>query len=81
MRLPSTSVGLLVSCAVLAHAALAADVRVVPAKVEFRDTFARRQLLVSSDGHDATRQAQYVSGKPEIVSVDATGYLVPQRDG
>lgn len=81
MRLPSSSVGLLVSCAVLAHAALAADVRVVPAKVEFRDTFARRQLLVSSDGHDATRQAQYVSGKPEIVSVDATGYLVPHANG
>ena len=59
----------------------AADLRVEPAKVEFRDAFARRQLLVSTDGHDATRKAEYLSRKPEIVSVDATGYLVPHANG
>lgn len=64
-----------------AGAILAADVRVEPAQVEFRDAFARRQLLVNVDGHDATRQAQYVSRKPEIVSVDAGGYVVPHANG
>ena len=59
----------------------AADLRVEPAKVEFRDAFARRQLLVNAEGHDATRKAEYVSRKPEIVSVDATGYLVPHANG
>ena len=59
----------------------AADLRVEPAKVEFRDAFARRQLLVSTDGRDATRKAEYVSRKPEIVSVDATGYLIPHANG
>ena len=59
----------------------AADLRVEPAKVEFRDAFARRQLLVSTDGHDLTRKAEYVSRKPEIVSVDASGYLVPHANG
>lgn len=64
-----------------AGAILAADVRVEPAQVEFRDAFARRQLLVNVDGRDATRQAQYVSRKPEIISVDATGYVVPHANG
>ena len=59
----------------------AAELRVEPAKVEFRDAFARRQLLVSTDGHDATRQATYQSRQPSIVAVDATGYLVPHANG
>ena len=59
----------------------AAELRVEPAKVEFRDAFARRQLLVSTDGHDATRQATYLSRQPAIVAVDATGYLVPHANG
>lgn len=59
----------------------AAELRVEPAKVEFRDAFARRQLLVSTDGHDATRQATYQSRQPAVVAVDATGYLVPHANG
>lgn len=58
-----------------------AAVRVEPAQVEFRDAFARRQLLVNVDGRDATRQAQYASRKPEIVTVDASGYVVPHANG
>jgi len=60
---------------------LAAGVEVTPSKVEFRDAFARRQLLVSLEGHDATRSAKYVSHDPKIVSVDSTGYLVPIGTG
>jgi hypothetical protein len=65
----------------MAKAVWAADLRVEPARVEFRDAFARRQLLVSTDGHDATRKAGYVSRRPGIVSVDASGYLVPHANG
>jgi hypothetical protein len=56
-------------------------VRVEPAQVEFRDAFARRQLLVNADGHDATRQARYISRKPEVATVDAGGYIVPRANG
>lgn len=58
-----------------------ADVRIEPARIEFRDAFARRQLLVSVDQRDATRQTKYVSRNPEIVSVDASGYVVPRANG
>ena len=59
----------------------AAELRVEPAKVEFRDAFARRQLLVSDGPSDATRKGTYVSRDPKIVSVDAAGYLVPHANG
>jgi hypothetical protein len=59
----------------------AANVRVEPAQVEFRDAFARRQLLVNADGHDATRQAKYISRKAEVATVDAGGYIVPRANG
>lgn len=59
----------------------AAELRVEPASVQFQDAFARRQLLVSVDGRDATRTANYTSLKPEVVSVDAAGYLVPRANG
>ena len=59
----------------------AAELRVEPARVEFTDAFARRQLLVSVDGRDATRKATYQSRNPEIVSVDPSGYLVPHANG
>jgi hypothetical protein len=61
--------------------AFAADLQIEPTKIEFRDAFARRQLLASSDHHDITRQAQYVSRNPEIVSVDTAGYVVPRANG
>ncbi|MBC8116235.1 MAG: DUF1549 domain-containing protein, partial [Candidatus Saccharimonas sp.] len=59
----------------------AAELRVEPAKVEFRDAFARRQLLVSDGPSDATRKGTYVSRDPKVVSVDAAGYLVPHANG
>ena len=59
----------------------AADLQVAPDKVELRDAFARRQLLVSIDGKDATRRARYISRQPAIASVDAAGYVVPIANG
>jgi hypothetical protein len=49
-------------------------VRVEPAAVRFDDPFARRQLVVSAEGRDVTRQATYVSRQPEVVSIDGKGY-------
>lgn len=60
---------------------LAAEIQVEPQTVEFRDAFARRQLLVSRDGRDVTRASKYVSRSPQVVSVDAGGYLVPMANG
>jgi hypothetical protein len=65
----------------LAASVAAADLRVVPDKVELRDAFARRQLLVSADGVDATRRVQYVSRQPQVATVDAAGFVVPMANG
>jgi hypothetical protein len=59
----------------------AAGLEVEPQSVEFRDAFARRQLLVSLDGRDVTRSSAYVSSDSNVVSVDAGGYLVPHANG
>lgn len=58
-----------------------ADVRVTPERVTFTDAFARRQLVVATDGRDATRQATYTSRSPQIVTIDAKGYAVPIANG
>lgn len=82
MQLTSAKACFLIAGAIALTAEVrAADLKVEPSKVEFNDAFARRQLLVSTDGRDATRKAQYASRKREIVSVDATGYLVPHANG
>lgn len=60
---------------------VAAEIQVEPQTVDFRDAFARRQLLVSRDGRDVTRASKYVSRSPQVVSVDAGGYLVPMANG
>ena len=52
-----------------------------PQQVELTDAYARRQLLVSIDGRDVTRRADWKSLHPDIVSVDATGYATPIADG
>lgn len=60
---------------------VSADVRVTPGQVTFSDAFARRQLVVATDGRDATRQATYISRSPQIVTIDAKGYAVPIANG
>jgi hypothetical protein len=56
-------------------------VSVYPEEVSFHDEFARRQVLVTMDDHDVTRVAEYLSGDPNIASVDVAGYVTPHRDG
>lgn len=59
----------------------AADLKVTPNAVDFRDAFSRRQLLVESEENDLTRDAKYQSANSAIVAVDPTGYLMPVADG
>ncbi|MBI1347613.1 DUF1553 domain-containing protein [bacterium] len=58
-----------------------AEVRVTPERVTFTDAFARRQLVVATEGRDVTRQATYTSRSPQIVTIDAKGYAVPIANG
>src|SRR6478736_2672242 len=73
--------GLLASTAFPIGLVAGADLVVSPAAVELRDAFARRQLLVESDGRDLTRDVAYQSANPAIAVVDAAGYLVPIANG
>ncbi len=52
-----------------------------PTALSFEDAYAGRQLLVSADGQDVTRDARYESGNPSVVRVDAAGYATPTGDG
>ncbi|MCY2966725.1 MAG: DUF1549 and DUF1553 domain-containing protein [Planctomycetota bacterium] len=52
-----------------------------PRTVDFRDAFARRQLLAEFEGADVTRDASYQSADPAVVSVDSKGFLVPVGNG
>ena len=83
MRVPQTLLTCCLSLLCFASAALAADptINVLPAQVELSDAYARRQLIVSFSGRDATRDATYESLNPNIVSVDARGYVTPNADG
>lgn len=59
----------------------AADLSVTPQEIVLQNAFARRQVLVESNGRDMTRQATYRSSHPEIATVDAKGCVQPQADG
>lgn len=62
-------------------ATTAAEVRVTPDRVDIRDAFSRRQLIVTQAGRDVTRQARYESRAANIATVDAGGYVVPAGNG
>lgn len=67
---------------VASQTALAADTLTVqPDSVTLSDPFARRQLLVETNGQDATRSAKFVSSQPNIATVDVSGYVLPIADG
>ena len=76
-----------VQCLALAAAFVASPafaqgpLTVQPDAVTLADPFARRQLLVESNGQDATRSAKFVSSQPSIASVDESGYVLPIADG
>ena len=59
----------------------AEPLRVQPESVTLSDEFARRQLLVTSTDHDATRAVKYSSRDEKIASVDAIGFVTPHLDG
>ena len=76
-----------VQCLALAAAFVASPafaqgpLTVQPDAVTLADPFARRQLLVESNGQDATRSAKFVSSQPSIATVDESGYVLPIADG
>ncbi|MDB5310970.1 MAG: hypothetical protein JWO38_5172 [Gemmataceae bacterium] len=53
----------------------------VPSKVELRDAFDGRQLLVADAGRDLTREAKYSAMNPAVAKVDEKGYVTPTGDG
>jgi hypothetical protein len=59
----------------------AGELSVVPEKLEFRDPFDRRQLLVQGPEGDVTRQVHYESSHPAVLTVDAAGFVVPRGGG
>src|SRR5262249_24898341 len=59
----------------------AAELTVVPQRVELHDAFEGRQLLVALGDRDVTRAARYTSSDPAVVRVDRHGYLSPAGDG
>ncbi|MCA9115858.1 MAG: DUF1553 domain-containing protein [Planctomycetaceae bacterium] len=58
-----------------------AGLDVVPSEVVLEDSFARRQLLVESDGRDVTRTAEYSIADETVARVDETGHVVPVAAG
>jgi len=59
----------------------AAGLDVFPSQVEFHDIYARRQLIVSREQSDVTRQATFTSNQPQVVRVDARGFVTPLTVG
>jgi hypothetical protein len=67
--------------AIIPCRAPAAELICAPTTIEFKDAFAGRQLLVSQDSRDVTREMKYTSGNPAVARVDAAGYVTPTGDG
>ena len=59
----------------------AAELQIFPTQVELSDAHARRQLVVSLDQADVTRQATYTSTNPQVVKVNARGFVTPLAAG
>ncbi len=72
---------LILSAALAGSTVVHAGLQVSPSRVEFKDAFARRQLLVEANGRDVTREATYKTGDANVTRVDAAGYLVPIGNG
>src|SRR3990172_8071071 len=71
------AIGFVVALLGKAITAHAGPVSVTPQEIRFDDAFARRQLVVSRDGSDVTRDAKYRSADPAVARVDAMGGVVP----
>lgn len=68
-------------CGWMAASVCAAELSIFPQQLELTDAYARRQLIVSHDQSDVTRQASYQSTDPQIVKVDSKGFVTPVAAG
>ncbi len=68
-------------CGLSALPLSAAELQIFPTQVELSDAHARRQLVVSLDQSDVTRQATYTSTNPQVVKVDSRGFVTPLAAG
>jgi hypothetical protein len=55
----------------------AAGLEVFPQTVELNDVYARRQLIVTRDQADVTRQVSFASADPKIAEISAHGIVTP----
>lgn len=79
-RFATVSVTLLVALSAFSEV-FAGPLSVKPDSVSLSDPFARRQLLIETDGRDVTREAKFDSIQPTIATVDDAGYVTPVADG
>ncbi len=66
------------SCAAVAGAA---TLSVTPPRVRLADVYDGRQLIVTQDGVDVSRQARYESSQPGVATVDEHGFVAPVAEG
>jgi hypothetical protein len=59
----------------------AAELAVAPAEFVLADAYDRRQLVVTFNGQDVTRDAVYLASDPAVVRVDDKGYVEPLGPG
>jgi hypothetical protein len=67
--------------AVVCGARAEAGVTVSPSRLELSGGNPSRQVLVTSDGRDASRGVQYTISNPAVATIDATGQVVARGDG
>ena len=65
----------------LGGAATGATISVVPERIKINDVHDGRQLVVTLDGVDITRQARYESSAPGVSKVDEGGFVSPVSAG
>ena len=62
-------------------ASAADEIEIYPSQILLTDGMARQQILVDTNGRDATRTASYSSRDANIVTVDKAGHVIPLSDG
>jgi len=72
---------LVLGCCLAALELRAAGLDVFPQRVDLNDVYARRQLIVSRDHSDVTRQVSFTSTNTKIVRVDGRGFVAPVSVG
>jgi hypothetical protein len=62
-------------------ASAADEIEIYPSQILLTEGMARQQILVDTNGRDATRTASYSSRDANIVTVDKAGHVTPLADG